>query len=75
MNTLPANLQNLTFRECQALDELITHGCNKPAAKQMGVSIRTLELHLSRAYRKMDVSNRIQAVLTWDRFKREMAAA
>ena len=67
------SLQDLTFRECQALNELIAHGCNKTAAKHMGVSIRTLELHLSHAYRKMDVSNRIQAVLAWDRFKRAQA--
>ena len=64
------SFQDLTFRECQALNELIEHGCNKTAARQMGVSIRTLELHLAHAYQKMDVSNRIQAVLAWDRFKR-----
>lgn len=69
------SLQNLTFRECQALDELIVHGCNKTAAKNLGVSIRTLEVYLCNAYRKMDVSNRIQAVLVWDRFKRAGASA
>lgn len=67
-------LQALTFRECQALDELIAHGCNKTAARQMGVSIRTLELHLQHAYRKMDVDNRIQAAILWDRFKSGRAA-
>lgn len=67
------SLQDLTFRECQALDELIAHGCNKTAAKQIGVSVRTLELHLCNAYRKLDVVNRIQAALVWDRFKRGQA--
>jgi DNA-binding CsgD family transcriptional regulator len=60
---------NLSLREHRSLDELISHGCNKTAAKHMGVSVRTLELYLYKAYRKMDVVNRLQAVLAYDRWR------
>lgn len=57
-NFLPA----LTDRQ-QALLRYLQQGCdNKTIAKGMGLSIKTVENHLTRLYRKLNVQSRLEAV-------------
>lgn len=55
-------LQRLTARERQVL-RLLVEGCsNKEIARQLGLGVGTVAIHLNRAYRKLGVARRTQAV-------------
>lgn len=63
------NPWELTPREAEVLCTLATSsdGNSKRAAKALGLSHRTVEEHILRSMRKMDVNTRFAAVLKWDR--------
>ncbi|MEU3030196.1 LuxR C-terminal-related transcriptional regulator [Streptomyces incarnatus] len=53
----------LTGRERQAVDLLVTGASNRIIAKRMGLSERTVKNHLQSAYRKLQVHSRSEAIL------------
>jgi two-component system, NarL family, response regulator LiaR len=53
----------LTDRELEALRLAARGLANKEIAKALGVSVRTVEAHLSHVFRKLDVGSRTEAVL------------
>jgi DNA-binding NarL/FixJ family response regulator len=59
------NPWNLTERQCEIMDRLATNGCNKQTARELGIQLRTLEVHLITTYRRMQVKNRVLAVAKW----------
>lgn len=65
----------LSPREAETMDVLISTGSNKVAARQMGISHRTVELYLCCVLRKMGVKSRVVAAVQWDRFTRQKEAA
>lgn len=64
----------LTPGQARALEALIALGSVKAAARELGVSARTLEEQLARAHRKLKGATRLQSVLTWDRWAIESGA-
>ncbi len=63
-------LNRLTPREAEML-ELLSEGLTTPAiAKRLYLSRRTVEFHLARAYRKLGVRGRIDAIMSYTRLKR-----
>ena len=52
----------LTEREIQVLTLLVLGECNKRIAIRLGISLRTVEFHLTNLYTKLAVSSRGQAV-------------
>lgn len=62
---------NLGEREAQILSLVRDGGSNKEAARSLGLSIRTIETYLLRAYSKMKVANRVQAAVAYDRWSRK----
>jgi DNA-binding NarL/FixJ family response regulator len=66
------NPWNLPPRQAEILTLLTTadNGCNKKVAQRLGIDSRTVEEHLRRAYKRMGVTTRMQAALTWDRWAR-----
>lgn len=58
----PESLPDLTNRQLGLL-RLLQQGCdNKTIAQEMGLSVKTVENHLTRLYRKLDVQSRLEAV-------------
>ncbi len=55
--------QNLSLREQEVLAELSRGSCNKAIALSLGVSINTVEKHLSNLYKKLGVTSRTEAVI------------
>lgn len=70
----PPNPWGLTARQCDVLDALAKTGCDKRAARLVGIDPRTVENHTAEARKRMGNTNRMLAVLAWDRFKRDAAA-
>lgn len=62
------NPWNLTNREQTVLLEISRVGSSKLAAKEMGISFRTVEIYLRRAREKMRTHHTVLAVLMWDRY-------
>ncbi|HUV15055.1 MAG TPA: response regulator [Pelolinea sp.] len=61
-------LPDLTDRQREML-RLLQQGCdNKSIAQQMGLSVKTVENHLTRLYRRLDVRSRLEAVNYLARF-------
>lgn len=54
-------MDNLTNREAEVLDLLASGKLNREIACQLGVTHHTVEQHLKSIYRKLNVSNRVQA--------------
>lgn len=56
----------LTGRECTILDAFIeTEGTAKHVARKLGLSNKTVEIHLHLIKRKMGVTSKIRAILNW----------
>ena len=65
-------LPDLTDRQRDMLN-LLRQGCdNKAISQQMNISIKTVENHLTRLYRKIDVQSRLEAVNFLTRFPQIM---
>jgi DNA-binding NarL/FixJ family response regulator len=56
-------LARLTAREVEVLRALVTEANNEAIARRLGISPRTLRIHISHAYRKLEIHDRAQAVL------------
>ena len=52
----------LSLREREVLQELGSSLSNSQLAKDLGISIKTLQNHLTSIYRKLEVANRVEAV-------------
>lgn len=53
-------LASLTQRESEVMELLLAGKLNKQIADQLGVSMRTVEVHRSRVFEKMGVSNAVE---------------
>jgi len=57
-----ARLASLSERERQVLDGLVAGNANKTIAYELGISPRTVEVHLTSIFRKLGVENRATAI-------------
>jgi FixJ family two-component response regulator len=64
------NPWGLSPMQCSALAAVATAAVQKIAARELGISNRTLEVHLHGARSRMGVHHTLHAVLAWDRFAR-----
>jgi DNA-binding NarL/FixJ family response regulator len=60
---LPKNTQGITKREKEILDLICKGHLNEEIADRLCISIHTVKNHISNLYDKLDVPNRLQAVL------------
>lgn len=60
--SIPAELQKLTPREAQILDQLAHGGSYREIGEALGISACTVRVHLHSIYRKLHVSSRAKAV-------------
>jgi FixJ family two-component response regulator len=70
VNRYKDNPWALTDRQMAALDAVVATGCNKIAARSLGVTSKQLESHLARASLKMGGGHRLLRLLEWDRMRR-----
>jgi DNA-binding NarL/FixJ family response regulator len=56
-------LARLTAREVEVLRALATEANNEAIAHRLGISPRTLRIHISHTYRKLQIHDRAQAVI------------
>jgi DNA-binding CsgD family transcriptional regulator len=68
-----ANPWKLTRRQAEVMELMIDGGSNLQVSRLLGVSIKTVEAHLYAIYGAMGVTNRVQAILAWDRWARAVA--
>jgi len=68
---MKADPWGLSNREVETLDMLIMWGSQKAAAREMDISVRTLETHVTHIKQKMGIINgsSFQHLLWWDRFR------
>lgn len=59
----PLNI--LSLREIQVLKELAQGKSNKTIALSLGITINTVEKHLTLIYQKINVKSRGEAILWW----------
>jgi DNA-binding CsgD family transcriptional regulator len=57
-----AKVHGLTPRETQVLEHIAAGAATAAVARRLGISTRTAEKHLEHAYRKLEASNRAQAL-------------
>lgn len=57
----PANMPHLSDRQKEILTLLARGLDNRAIAAQLGISIKTVETHLTRLYRQLDVQSRLEA--------------
>jgi len=53
---------NLSVRELEILAQIKLGKTNKDIAKSLNIAVGTVKLHVNSIFRKLDVSNRVQAV-------------
>ena len=58
-----SQLPSLTGRELEVLRLAAKGWVNKEIAKELGLSVRTIQAHLGNIFNKLKVSSRIEAVL------------
>lgn len=61
----------LSPREADVVDAIVEHGCQKTAARILGLHEHTIAKHLDNARRKAGVSNTVRLAVLWDRYSRE----
>lgn len=64
-NNLNKDNINLSRRECDVLNRLSRGACNQDLSSSLGVTIGTVEKHLTSIYKKIGVKSRTEAVLWW----------
>lgn len=69
------NPWKLTPGQCEALAAVVNAGCDKLAAAELGLSIKTVSMHILRAKARMGFRTRLHCLLAWDRFKRNTTEA
>jgi DNA-binding NarL/FixJ family response regulator len=62
----------LSDRESEVVDHLVRGQTNKEIARDLGLSVRTIEAHLRNVYGKLGISTRTEAVLMALRWQREI---
>lgn len=62
-NTLEDNTRQLTSRELQILQYVVTGKSNTEIAKEMNLSAHTIKAHVCSILHKMSVSDRVQAAV------------
>lgn len=67
------NPNGLTDRQVEVMDALITCGCSKQVAADLGVRYTVVDQIARAALRKIGARNRTMALLEWDRMRREPA--
>lgn len=67
------NPWKLTKRQSEVMDAIISSGCYKRAAVQLGVSHYTVSSHLRLIAGHMDMQTHLLRVLAWDRWRRGQA--
>lgn len=65
----------LTDRQEEIFGFLADGLTSKEVAKLLGISFRTVEVHILRAQERFGVHSRLQAVILWDRARREAPSA
>lgn len=68
--------RRFTDRELDVLEVMVrddVQGNGKLAARALGVSIKTVEVHVANICEKMGVNSRLAMVLKWDRHQRPSA--
>ncbi|HNB65809.1 MAG TPA: response regulator transcription factor [Rhodocyclaceae bacterium] len=73
--SVPAGLQRLSPREREAVLAVARGGTNKEVARQLGITERTVKAHLSAAFEKLGVRDRLQLVLALGRDAQLLPAA
>jgi DNA-binding CsgD family transcriptional regulator len=69
-----ANPWRLSPRQIELMDAICDHGCQKLAARDMGIGVRSVEINMQRVNEKIPGANRVQKILAWDRWRRGGAA-
>jgi DNA-binding NarL/FixJ family response regulator len=59
----PAGFETLTVREREVALAVTTGASNKDIALQLGMTERTVKMHLGSAFKKLDVRDRMHLVL------------
>lgn len=72
--TQPTNPWGLTAAQAAAVQATVDHGCNKAVARSLGLSIKTVEAHMTKARHKMGKTHRVQMAVTWDRWARSSSS-
>jgi two-component system, NarL family, nitrate/nitrite response regulator NarL len=60
---MPATEANLTAREVEVLDFLAEGMCNKTIARQLGISVGTVKVHVKHVLYKLNLHSRLEAVV------------
>lgn len=66
----PEGFELLTAAERKTLDAVIQHGMAKSAAKVLGISFKTVEVHMQRSRDKTGFTNSIPMLIAFDRLAR-----
>ncbi len=59
--------KELTIREKEVMDLLATGLLNKEMAYTLGLSLNTVKNHLKNIYQKLEVKNRLEAIILYYR--------
>ncbi|NMG42875.1 two-component system response regulator NarL [Aromatoleum toluvorans] len=60
---MPTTEANLTAREVEVLDFLAEGMCNKTIARQLGISVGTVKVHVKHVLYKLNLHSRLEAVV------------
>ncbi|BAL27092.1 two-component system, NarL family, nitrate/nitrite response regulator (plasmid) [Azoarcus sp. KH32C] len=60
---MPATEADLTAREAEVLDFLAEGMCNKTIARQLGISVGTVKVHVKHVLYKLNLHSRLEAVV------------
>jgi DNA-binding NarL/FixJ family response regulator len=63
------NPWGLSAKRLEAMSNLVELGCNKLVARRMNLSIHTVSEHITDARKQMGASNRLTAILKFDRWR------
>jgi DNA-binding CsgD family transcriptional regulator len=58
----------LTPREAEVMTILVEKGSSKAVARVLGISSKTIDIHVTSAVSKMRARNRLDGAVAWDRW-------